>query len=161
MRKKRIGLCLLTAALVLAIPLPVQAATAQRAHRQTFTILLTSNEGGPVIATGAFLASGVDAESADETTSVFTFPNGTLTIHHESSQNGGTFRFNEVTCIGRFSDSGTYRSTSGTGAYKRTSVSGTYRVRGIETHSHLAGGCGDPVGLNGLIHASGSISSSK
>jgi hypothetical protein len=161
MRKKILGLISLTVALFLVVALPAQAA-GSKTLRQKFTILLDSERGGPVIATGGFFTSGTDAESPTGDTSVFTFPDGTLTIRHASTENGGTFKFNDFTCVGKFSDRGTYRSVSGTGAYKSVSVSGTFRVKGTEMHERTARGCGEePIAFSALIHASGPISFGK
>ena len=155
MRMKRVAIFLLSVALLLTAPLPAQARSG--AQREKFTILLESERGGPVIATGGFLAFGTDAESPDGTTSVFTFPDGTLTIHHES--NGESFKMNEFTCVGRFAERGTYRSVSGTGAYKSTSVSGTYRVKGTVMLARGSAGCGEePIAFSAVIRASGPVS---
>ncbi len=137
MRKMALGLSLALGAL-LGLSAPAGAVTGS----QRFFIF-GQDEGGTVVATGPISGVGTDIERPDET-GTFVFPQGTVNIDHP--QTGGLEDFNEVTCIGRFTFSGTYDITSGSGAYAQANGEGTYTGRGIFIGRRTAQGCAEEGG---------------
>jgi len=93
---------------------------------QRFSISAGSS-GGSVYASGPISGSGRDVplnQNADK----FVFANGwVLVSHHATSQNQ---TFDPRSCLGQFTESGTYSLVKGTGAYKGVTGSGTYSARG-------------------------------
>jgi len=87
-----------------------------------------SNTGGHVYASGPISGSGRDIVMG-VTLDKFVFPRGSVTVsHHATSQNQ---TFDPRSCLGRFSESGTYSISSGTGAYSGATGSGSYTARGV------------------------------
>lgn len=148
-------------ALVVVFGFAAQASAQPPGGTERFTIIETSPSGGPVVASGAFSASGTDFESASNTDtagqSTFRFPNGTIVANH-SDTGPGSFSFNPVACVGHFSGSGTYTVTNGTGAYAGISGNGTYTYRGTVIATRTPTGCGDTIGGVTVVHAVGPVS---
>jgi predicted lipoprotein with Yx(FWY)xxD motif len=57
------------------------------------------------------------------------FPNGTLTVRHEPQTKSQSF--DGRTCVGTYSETGTYDITKGTGMYKHVTGSGHYKVSAV------------------------------
>ena len=85
------------------------------------------NNGGSVYASGPISGSGRDVvlgENADR----FVFANGSVLVSHSATSQNQSF--DPRSCLGRFTESGTYQLVSGKGAYKGVTGSGTYSARG-------------------------------
>ena len=118
---------------------------------QRFSISGTDT-GGTVYASGPISGSGRDkvlGENADK----FTFAKGSVLVsHHATSQNQS---FDPRTCLGQFTESGTYSLSSGTGAYKGVTGSGTYSARGTARQQRTASGCVGKPTSRFFVKASG------
>ena len=124
------------------------------------TIIETSFSGGPVFLRGLVDDAGVDNESPDGTTSRFVLSGGTITAAHESSENGGDFVPNPVTCVARLTDAGSFTVTGGTGEYSDVSGSGTYTGKGTLVFPRTSAGCdfnADPILTTIVINATGTF----
>jgi hypothetical protein len=119
-------------AILLAVFAAVPSATAHDEHGrhiQHFLALSSDPSASTLIliANGPIHAKGTDTPvSADQDT--FAFPDGTLTIEHQAAKPGKD-SFDPVTCLGKYTERGTYEVTGGTGAYEDASGHGHYRVR--------------------------------
>jgi len=85
------------------------------------------NKGGSVYASGPISGSGRDivmGQNAD----TFVFPGGSVLVSHQASSQNQTV--DPRSCLGRFTESGTYQLVSGTGVYRGVTGSGTYSARG-------------------------------
>ena len=94
-----------------------------------FTAIQTSANGpqtitaaGPISATGTDMKLGAHRDN-------FVFPAGTLTVRHEPQTTSQ--KFDSRTCVGTFTETGTYDISNGTGAYKHVTGSGRYKVSGV------------------------------
>lgn len=120
---------------------------------QHFLIVQTSETGNPpVVATGPIHALGTDVQ-VNGHRDRFEFPAGVLRINHKATSHRESF--DPTTCLGRFTESGTFTIIDGTKAYRNVTGSGTYHVRGYFV------GCteGDPSNtVSIVITASGSVS---
>jgi hypothetical protein len=127
--------------------------TTSTSGTEHFLILSTSETGdSAVVGTGPIHARGTDV-AVTEHRDRFVFPDGVLRIHHVATSHRESF--DPVTCLGRFSESGTYTVLDGTKAYANATGSGTYHVRGYFL------GCteGDPSNVvSVVITASGPLS---
>ena len=96
-----------------------------------FTAVSTS-ETGPVtvVAAGPISAIGTDTVLGTHRDN-FVFPNGTLTVRHESLTRSQ--KFDVRSCTFTFSETGTYVITRGTGAYAHGTGSGRYKVSAVGT----------------------------
>lgn len=124
------------------------------------TIIETSSSGGPVFLRGLVNDAGVDNESADGTTSDFVLSQGTISVAHESTENGGNFVPNPITCLARLTDAGTFTVNGGTGAYSGVSGSGTYTARGTLLFPRTSEGCNfnaDPISTTIVVNAIGTL----
>ena len=109
---------------------PHKAASHSARHHglQRFLALSTdasSNAAQVVIANGPIHARGTDTV-IDDNNDVFSFPAGSIDVHHAAKHQHDSF--DPVTCLGRHTESGTYRITGGTGAYAAASGRGHYTV---------------------------------
>jgi hypothetical protein len=96
-------------------------------HNEHITLLSSDpaqNAQPVVIATGPLHARGLDIESSTGTRSLFIFPNGTLTVLHQTGHASDTF--DPVTCYGTHTETGTFRVVDGTRAYDDARGHGTY-----------------------------------
>jgi hypothetical protein len=96
---------------------------------QHFLLLQTGAESnGPqaLIATGPIHAAGTDVVLSD-TLDRFVFPKGNVRVKHTPQASHDSF--DPVTCLGSFTETGTYRLVGGSGAYADVSGHGTYRVQ--------------------------------
>jgi hypothetical protein len=95
-----------------------------------FTAVSTSAtaNSATVVAAGPISATGTDMQLGAHRDN-FVFPNGTLTIRHEPTTDKQTF--DGRTCVGTFTETGTYVIARGTGAYGHVTGSGTYKVNAI------------------------------
>jgi hypothetical protein len=96
---------------------------------QHFLLLETGVSANPpqaLIATGPIHAAGKDVVLSD-TLDRFVFPKGNVRIKHTPQSSNDTF--DPVTCLGTFTESGTYQLVSGTGAYDHVRGHGTYTVQ--------------------------------
>jgi hypothetical protein len=86
------------------------------------------NETGRVIASGPIRGVGTFEETEDEDVVRFVFRNGTITLDAPSEEEDE--QFDERTCSGSFTFSGSWEIIEGTGAYEGASGSGTFEGRG-------------------------------
>jgi hypothetical protein len=124
------------------------------------TIIQTSLAGGPVFFRGLVNDVGVDNESADGTTSTLVLGGGTIVAAHASTEDGGNFVPDPVSCLARFTDAGTFNVTSGTGAYAGISGEGTYTARGTLFFPRTSDGCNfeaDPIAVNIIVRPVGTL----
>ena len=114
---------------------------------QRFSIS-AGNTGGSVYASGPISGSGRDVvmgQNADK----FVFAGGTVWVsHHASSQN---LSFDPRSCLGQFTESGTYSLVKGSGVYRGVTGSGTYTAKGTQR------GCDPnaPTSTRYFVNASG------
>jgi hypothetical protein len=107
---------------------------------QNFTLISQSENSQTVMASGVINAVGRDVVVSD-TVDRFVFPDGALRIRHTPKHS--TQRFDPQTCIGHFTETGTFTVVSGTGAYQGATGSGTYRVEGAFFGTRTSKGCSD------------------
>ena len=160
MNRFRVGVAAFGAVTVLAVAGMPGQASAQAGGFEHFTITQSSPNGGPVLAYGAFNASGIDVEHGTNPsmgTGTFHFPNGTVNASHTSDP-GGTMNFNPVTCVGHFTGTGDYTITGGTGAYWGIRGHGEYTLNGTVIAAHTAHGCGQQIGQLVIVQAQGGVS---
>jgi hypothetical protein len=94
-----------------------------------FTSIQTSANGPQTItAAGPISATGTDVQLGAHRDN-FVFPAGTLTVRHEPQTTSQ--KFDSRTCVGTFTETGTYDISNGTGAYKHVTGSGHYKVSGV------------------------------
>jgi len=132
MKRRRVILGALSAiALTIGGVAPFAAANngPQHSGTQHFLLLQTDpNSNGPqaLIATGPIHAAGKDVALTD-TLDRFVFPRGNVRIKHTPQSSHDSF--DPVTCLGTFTETGTYKLVSGTGAYDGVSGHGTYSLQ--------------------------------
>lgn len=131
---------------------PASAATSA----QHFTILAQGDSEQTLIATGAFFAVG-HADTVDDNNDVFVFPDGTFMVNHP--QTGGSDSFNDTTCIGTSTFTGTYSFSGGTGAYDGITGSGTYSGKVLFQAERTDTGCSQTDGhtLLLVVNANGTV----
>jgi len=94
-----------------------------------FTATQTSIDGPQtVVAAGPISATGVDMQTGAHRDN-FVFPDGTLKVRHQKLTERQTF--DRRTCVGTFTETGTYVITRGTGAYVHVTGSGRYKASGV------------------------------
>ena len=92
-----------------------------------FLILQTGTSQVPsVTASGPIHAAGRDIVVSDNRDR-FVFPKGTLIVDHHAVSSHDSF--DPKTCLGRATETGTYRIVRGTHAYSGASGHGTYHVK--------------------------------
>lgn len=134
--------------------------SARTSGSEHITIDETSLAGGPVFLRGLVNDVGVDNESPDGTTSTFVLGRGTIVAAHASTEDGGNFVPDPVSCLARFTDAGTFTVTGGTGAYSTLGGEGTYTARGFLFFPRTSMGCNfeaDPIAVNILIFPVGTF----
>jgi hypothetical protein len=123
-------------AILLAVFAAVPSATAHDEHAkdharhiQHFLALSTdvSDESLVLIANGPIHAQGTD-NPVDDNTDEFVFPDGSLTIKHQTAMPGKD-SFDPVTCLAKYTERGTFEVTAGTGAYADAHGHGHYKVK--------------------------------
>lgn len=124
--------------------------TAWAEEQQNFTLLGVNSETTTVIATGAIIARGVEEvieETFNDETGEFTlitsfvFEDGTVFATVEATT---SFTFNELSCLGRFTGTGTYDITGGSGDFEGATGDGTVKARGTFVAGRNAdGSCSD------------------
>jgi hypothetical protein len=96
---------------------------------QYFTAVQTSADGSQtIVAAGVISATGTDQQLGAHRDN-FVFPNGTITVRHEPQTQHQTF--DSRTCVGTFTESGTYDVSHGTGDYTHATGSGVYNLTGV------------------------------
>ena len=105
-------------------------------HLQLLSTTGNTNGAG-VIAYGAFTGAGKETDISNST-SRFTFPNGSFLIRH--SNGTGTQHFNPTTCLLSIDRHGTYQISHGTGAYAGISGHGGYQLNVLAIGSRNASG---------------------
>jgi len=131
-RRSAIALSLALLATMFALPSASAGGDDGDGHgRQRFLLVSTdaTDEAATVLAFGPIHAKGTDVFVSD-TRDRFEFPDGNLRIRHEVK---GTPKesFDEVTCLARYQEHGTYRITGGTGEYEGASGSGHYELNAL------------------------------
>jgi hypothetical protein len=123
--KRRIIVTTIATACALAIT-PVLTASASPTPTQHFMSVQTSIDGPQtVVAAGPVSGTGTDTQLSNHRDQ-FVFPNGTLTVRHESGSVKQTF--DAATCVGTVSETGTYVIARGTGVYAHATGSGSYKA---------------------------------
>jgi hypothetical protein len=125
-------------------------------HFQFMTTSPTASNAS-IIATGAFIAGGVDHPG--RTTDTVVFPTGSFKVAH--SKPTGTQTLNPTTCLVTASQTGTYTINGGTGSYTGISGHGTYQATVLAVAARNAQGkCSatlPPAAWQQVIKASGPI----
>ncbi len=117
------------------------SASAQTGTNQRFIVLGSGSDGNEtsrVIASGPIRGVGTFEETADEDVVRFNFRNGSITLNVPSEEEDE--QFNERTCSGSFTFSGTWEIIEGTGAYEGASGSGRFEGRGSFFGERAPGG---------------------
>jgi hypothetical protein len=96
-------------------------------------IISGQGEGDPdisrVVAAGPIRGVGIfEFSVSDEDVVTFVFPDGSITL--DAPETGGSEDFNERTCSGSFTFSGTFEIIDGTGAYEGATGEGTFAGKG-------------------------------
>lgn len=151
--KKLIGVATGIALGVVGLAGPAAAQTSG-GNNENFTVIFSGsgNAPGQVIATGAFNGVGKDVQLGGENSNrdKFVFPGGTLFA--SETDNGGTQSFNPTSCVGKFTDSGTFTITRGTGEFKGVTGSGTYRLKGtFVADRNPDGSCSEQGGTSVIV----------
>jgi hypothetical protein len=116
-----------TALTLLGFSAPAGATTTGTEHFLLLTTDPSDSAVPTIIATGPIHAAGTD-EQVSPSIDRFVFPDGNLRIHHVTDQSSVRQRFDPVTCLGTYTENGSYTVVRGTGAYKGASGSGTYHL---------------------------------
>jgi hypothetical protein len=105
-------------------------AGASKASTEYFTIVQTSFDGPQTVyAVGPISGTGTDTVMGPHK-DVFGFTDGSVTIKHSRTGNAKN-TYDPATCVGTFTEKGTYTIPNGTGAYAGVSGSGRYQVSGF------------------------------
>jgi hypothetical protein len=106
-------------------------ASAHNNNRQNFVIVddFAEDDIATVLGFGNVFSLVGEDTTISETEDLFTFPDGTITVHHARTGEGNE-RFNPRTCRFSFSERGVYVLAEGTDAYEGVTGSGRYHVRG-------------------------------
>ena len=145
------------AVIVVAAASPAAAASGSGVEH----FVVTSVNGvANVVAYGPFTGGG--AASERNSSDVLHFGNGYLVIAHpNSTQTGGSFRFNPDTCRYHGTAIGSYTLKKGTGAYTGVIGYGTYHARFDGVFGHTSDGscdvASDPRAETSYVRASGPI----
>ena len=144
---------LMVAVLGLAVTLIAGAgpAAAATTGSQTFFIV-QQGQNSTLTAFGPVSGSGRDVVLSD-TQDRFVFDGGSVLVSHHPTASHDTF--SPSTCIGRFTERGTYQLTGGTGKYAGASGGGTYRVDAMFQGRHTANGCSDDGPTTVMITTNG------
>lgn len=127
---KRLALVvgIVTGMILSAVPVSAQTGN------QRFTVIVSGQgEGAPgisqVVASGPIRGMGTfEFSESDEDVVTFVFPDGSITL--DAPETGGSEDFNERTCSGSFTFSGTFEIIEGTGAYEGATGEGTFAGKG-------------------------------
>jgi hypothetical protein len=144
---KRLALVVGIVAGVMLSAVPVSAQTGN----QRFTVIISGQgEGDPdisrVVAAGPIRGVGtVEFDETNENNLRFVFPDGSITFDAPDGEESE--EFNERTCSGSFTFSGTFTITEGTGAYEGASGSGTFEGKGRFFGRPTADGCSEEDGF--------------
>jgi hypothetical protein len=133
-------------------PSAIGVTTSTSGTEHFLVLSTTESDSSPMVANGPIHARGTDVAVTDNRDR-FVFPDGVLRIHHVATSHRESF--DPVTCLGRFSEKGTYTVIDGTKAYRNATGNGTYTVKGFFL------GCteGDPSNVTTVtIRASGPLS---
>ena len=115
-----------------------------------------SGKNNPVVAYGAFNASGTD-NATSKTKDTFTFPGGSFRVTHKNTRSRQ--HFSKRTCAGVVNQRGTYKISNGTGRYAGISGHGRFRVRVLLVTRHTSSGCSrKPIAVQTMIRAHGPVS---
>jgi hypothetical protein len=126
-RRSVVALAIILLGVFLVVPSAASAGGGSKVER--FLLLSTdpSDTATPtVLAFGPIHARGTDTVVSD-TEDTFVFPEGTLSVTHHPKKSGDSF--DEVTCLFRFWERGSYQITGGTGAYAGAHGHGHYTVK--------------------------------
>jgi hypothetical protein len=94
-----------------------------------FTAWQTSfDEPATLVAAGPISATGVD-EQVTRHRDNFVFADGTLVVKHYTKTTKETY--DGTTCVGTYTETGTYVIAKGTGAYAHATGSGRYKVSAV------------------------------
>ena len=127
---KRLALVVGIVAGVMLSAVPVSA----QSGNQRFTVIISGQgEGAPgisqVVASGPIRGVGtLEFSKSDEDVVIFVFPDGSITLDAPTTEE--TEDFNERTCSGSFTFSGTFDIIEGTGAYEGATGEGTFAGKG-------------------------------
>jgi hypothetical protein len=136
-------------------PASTHAAVTGTQHFQLVSASL-SGKNNPVVAYGAFNASGTD-NATSKTKDTFTFPGGSFRVTHKNTHSRQ--HFSKRTCAGVVHQRGTYKISNGTGRYAGISGHGRFRVRVLLVTRHTPSGCGQkPIAVQTIIRARGPVS---
>ena len=132
------------AALALAVPAAAQAGTGgHRLQAQKFTISITDDAPGIVIAAGPVRGRGLDLESQkSDNKAVFVFRKGTVNVWHDAV--GQNPRVDPRTCSAFDVETGSWKFLGGTGKYRHVFGFGRFKFtlfatfRVIHKHHHRA-----------------------
>lgn len=124
-------------------------------HMQAMSTSTTSGTAS-VIAYGVFTAAGTVNLNASKTAK-FVFPNGTILVTHKKTK--GSQHFNPTTCLGTFSQTGTFTITGGTGSYAGIRGSGTYQLSALFLAAKAQGKCSmtKTLAQHQLLQVAGSV----
>ncbi len=147
---KRLALVVGIVASVMLSAVPVSAQTGN----QRFTVIISGQgEGAPgisqVVAAGPIRGAGTFEETDDEDVVRFVFPDGSITL--EAPDDEESEEFNERTCSGSFTFSGTFELIEGTGAYEGATGEGTFAGKGRFVGQRTVDGCSEEDGFFFLV----------
>jgi hypothetical protein len=125
--KLRHALLVLAVAGMAVIGLAAPASAKAKSGTEHFLALSNSSNSKryTVIGIGPIHARGVDIQLS-ATKDRFKFPDGALLIKHKPKHNHNSS--DPKTCLQTYTESGTYKITSGTGAYKNATGHGKYAL---------------------------------
>jgi hypothetical protein len=112
-----------------AIGVGTGTAGASTTASQYFTLTQTAVDGPTtVVAAGLISATGTDIVESNHRDR-FSFPQGDVIVKHWATSSHESF--DPATCVGTFSERGTYTVVRGSNAYRGASGSGRYKVFAI------------------------------